>query len=303
LSKWRPGPWRLRVGGRSLLEFGLNITGFNVINYFSRHFDNILIGRYCGPSDLGLYSKAYSLLMLPIQNLRSPLNQAAMPFLSRLQDDPVAYRRYFRRLLEILAFLSLPLVTMLILLSEPLILILLGDRWMGVVPIFKILGIASLIQPCMGTARGAVLLTLGKSRKYLQWGAWNAVFVVISFLIGLPWGTLGIARSYSTVCYVIAIPSLFYVLNGTPVRVRDVGLSMWRSGLASLMMVAAFLPLSERLPQTPVLHIISSGLLCSSVYLAAWLILPGGRRHLKRTAEDALLLFHKEKKEKNRECV
>ena len=70
---WRPGlpVWNSGVG--SLLAFGGNLTAFNLVNYFSRNLDNILIGRYWGSQELGLYAKAYQLLLLPIQQINIPI--------------------------------------------------------------------------------------------------------------------------------------------------------------------------------------------------------------------------------------
>jgi PST family polysaccharide transporter len=60
------------VGARGMLAFGGNLTAFNLLNYFSRNFDNILIGRVLGCS-LGIYTKAYGLLMLPIAQINFPM--------------------------------------------------------------------------------------------------------------------------------------------------------------------------------------------------------------------------------------
>lgn len=126
-SKWRPS-WPARATGtRSLFRFGANVTGFNVVNYFSRNLDNILIGRVWGAEALGLYSRAYALLMLPINNLRNPLNAVAFPTLSRLVADTDRFRRFFSKYISILAFASMPGVALLFICSDNIILVLLGS--------------------------------------------------------------------------------------------------------------------------------------------------------------------------------
>ena len=54
---WRPDTFRRRVGARSMLAFGGHLMGFDVLNYFTRNFDNVLIGRALGSIALGVYSK------------------------------------------------------------------------------------------------------------------------------------------------------------------------------------------------------------------------------------------------------
>ena len=92
---WRPGLPVRRSGVREMLAFGGNLTGFNVINYFARNADNLLIGKFWGSGPLGLYSKAYGLLMLPLRQINAPLSAVAIPALSRLKDEPERYRNYY----------------------------------------------------------------------------------------------------------------------------------------------------------------------------------------------------------------
>ena len=66
---WRPSAFKRRVGARPMLAFGGDLTAFSLLNYFTRNFDNILIGRVLGSSALGIYSKGYGLLQLPLSQI------------------------------------------------------------------------------------------------------------------------------------------------------------------------------------------------------------------------------------------
>ncbi len=71
--KWRPG-WPGRSKDiRSLISYGGNLTGFNVMNYLSHNLDNALIGKFWGAYQLGIYSRAYQLLLMPMAQINSPL--------------------------------------------------------------------------------------------------------------------------------------------------------------------------------------------------------------------------------------
>ena len=175
-TRWLPGLPRRDAGVGSLVKFGADIVGFNVINYFSRNLDNILIGRFHGSAPLGLYSKAYQILMMPITNLRNPMNNVAMPALSRLQNEPEKYRNYYMKFISILAFLSMPLVVFLFVCSDQVISLVLGEKWLDASKIFKILAVIAFIQP-VSTTWGLVLLSTGKSRRYLRWGVINSIII------------------------------------------------------------------------------------------------------------------------------
>lgn len=228
---WRPDLPVRCSGVRGMLKFGGHLTGFKFVNYFSRNADNILIGKFIGADALGLYAKAYQLFMMPISQIRGPLNQVAMPVLSSLQNQPERYVKYYQRLIDIMATLTVPLTLYCAIEADFLIRTLLGQQWLGAVPVFRILVIAALIAPVAGT-RGLVLISHGFSGRYFYWGLFNAILIVTSFIVGLPFGIEGVATAYAVAVYVILIPSLFYCFHKTSVTP-----SMFMRTLASPMLV------------------------------------------------------------------
>jgi len=215
---WVPGRMRKGTGVLDMLKFGGHLTGFNFINYFSRNLDNILIGKFIGSDALGLYAKAYQLFMMPIRQIRGPMTNVAMPVLSSLKEQPERYIKYYQRLLDIMASLTIPLTLYCVLEANFLIRLLLGSQWLGCVPVFRILAIAGIIQPIAGT-RGLVLLSYGFSDRYLYWGLANAILTIIAIVVGLPFGIKGVAAAYAFANYAVLIPSLFYCFHKTPVTV------------------------------------------------------------------------------------
>ena len=125
---WRPGLPVRNSGVRQMLAFGGNLTGFGVVNYFARNLDNLLIGRYWGPEQLGLYARAYQLLLLPIDQMITPITAVAVPALSRLKDSPERYRQAYLRLLEKVALLTMPIMAFMIVSSDWLVAIVLGPE-------------------------------------------------------------------------------------------------------------------------------------------------------------------------------
>lgn len=215
---WIPGRMQRGTGVRSMLKFGSQLTAFDFMNYFSRNFDNILIGRYISAEALGLYARAYQLFMMPITQIRRPLNQVALPVLSSLRDQPDRYIKYYQRLIDMLATATIPLTLYCIIEAEFLVKILLGGQWSAVVPLFQILAIAGLIQAVAGTM-GLVLVSCGFANRYLYWGLFNSILTVTSFIVGLPFGVKGVAIAYAIANYVIFVPSLFYCFRETPITV------------------------------------------------------------------------------------
>ena len=220
LSPFNPGLPGRSAGMREVLSFGCNITAFDVANYFSRNSDNLLIGRVWGDAALGMYSRAYQLMMFPINAIRGPINAVAFPAMSRLQDDPQGIRDYYRKATNLLAWSSMPIAAFLWVSSHDVIAVVLGNEWQGVAPIFAWLAVVAFIQPSSGFL-GSLLLSLGLGRRYLISGISNSIVVVLGFLIGVKWGAVGIACSYAICNYALIVPWYRMALSGTPVRMRD----------------------------------------------------------------------------------
>jgi O-antigen/teichoic acid export membrane protein len=217
LCPWLPGLMRKNTGVRKMLRFGAHMTGFNVINYFSRNADNLLIGKFIGPNALGLYTKAYTLFMLPIGQIRSPMNSVAMPVLSSLKDHPDRYIKYFQRFVDIMASLTIPLMIYCAFEADFLIRLLFGSQWLGAVSVFRILAIAGLIQPIYSTA-GLVQISHGYSKQYFIWGCISAFVFILAFASGLPFGIEGVAGFYAAANYILFIPALIYCCRRTPIK-------------------------------------------------------------------------------------
>lgn len=173
--------------------------------------------------------------MVPITNLRIPLNQVAMPSLSRLQNEPLKYRNYYIKYTSILAFVSMPVVAFMFVCSDQLINLVLGHKWAGASILFKILSFAALIQP-VASSRGLVMISTGETRRYFYWGIANASLTCLSFILGIPWGVKGIAISYVISNYIILYPSLHYAFYNTPIKPKDFFQSIYKALVSSLIM-------------------------------------------------------------------
>lgn len=277
---WRPDFVRIDKSIKEFVGFGAGISGFNMINYFARNLDNILIGKFLGSGPLGLYSKAYQLLMLPITQLRDPLNSVGIPALSSLYHKHEQYRKYYKEYLFLLSFFSMPIVVFLFISSEPLILFLLGPNWIEASEVFSLLAITAFIQPIAST-RGMVMISSGHSTRYFFWGLWNAVFVTIAFVVGIQWGLNGLAIAYAIVNYLILIPSLYYCFHSTPIKVKDFFRTISPAGIISILagMGLYFFVILD-LELILWLKIILYGLIYLFIYLLLWIILPNTRLKL-----------------------
>lgn len=208
ILRWHPGRPRGLASIRHLIRAGGEITGFNLMNFFARNIDNVAIGRVWGEAPLGLYSRAYNLMLAPIAQINGPVGTVAIPLLSRLAADPARYRATFRRILEHVLLATQPGVVVLIVEAEAVVRLLLGADWLAAVPILQALAFAALTQPINNTT-GWLFISQGRSADLLRWGFRGAPLHVAAIAAGLPWGAHGVAIAYAAVDVLVVTPLLW----------------------------------------------------------------------------------------------
>jgi O-antigen/teichoic acid export membrane protein len=282
VCSWRPGLLSRKSDTRSMLAFGRNLTGFSIMNYFSRNLDNVLIGRVWGAQQLGVYAKAYQLLLLPLNQINSPIAAVAVPTLSRLADSPERYRQTYLRVLEKISILTTPLIVFMIATSDWLIWVLLGNQWSQASTIFSLLGIVALTQPVANTT-GWLFITQNRTNHMVQWGAVGSTLSVISIIAGLPWGATGVAASYSISGLLIRTPILFWFVGRAGfVRTKDIYRTMAPSSFASLCAFLAMIAARRFIDfPHPVIGLVVALGINIGITLLILAVLPAGRKALQ----------------------
>jgi PST family polysaccharide transporter len=217
---WRPGPPRRKIGTRQMLAFGGHVTVFHFINYLFRNADNAMLGYVWGSGPLGLYSRAYSLTMLPANKFNTPITQVVVPALSRLQDSPERYRDTYQRAIRLVAAMTAIPTTLLILVAPEIIPLLLGKQWNEVVPIFVALGPAAIMAGT-NVAGGWLYLSFGHVARQTRWAVISSLFLLAPIVFTLQYGVLAVAIAVSVSRLLIQLPSVSFACPGTPVRLRD----------------------------------------------------------------------------------
>jgi O-antigen/teichoic acid export membrane protein len=282
LCNWRPGPPVRRSGVRALLGFGGHLTGFNFTNYLSRNFDKALLGWRWGPEQLGFYSKAYQLLLLPIHQVNAPVTSVAIPTLSRLQSDPARYRAYYRRGILLLVAIGMPIVAFLCAEADRAVQVLLGSQWGAAVPLFRVLAPAAFVGT-FNVATGWVYISTGRTDRQLRWALFATAVTVAAFIVGLRWGALGVAVACSATAVALRYPGIVYCFRAAPVTMGDLFGVLWRPALSSLaagglVLLLRFLALG---PLATLPGLILAALCYALFYLGIWLMLPGGKGQLR----------------------
>jgi len=282
LCSWRPSAPNLHKEALPMIKFGRELTGFSFLNYFARNIDNVLIGRVWGPVQLGLYAKAYQILLLPLTQLNGPMQSVALPMLSRLNGEPERYRMAYVRVIRLLNFAAMPLVGFMFVTADWLIPAMLGPKWGPAVPMYRWLAVAGVLQP-LASSTGWLFMSQGRSADMFRWAFISTALIVASIVGALHWGATAVSASYGITCTFLVCPILFwFVTRKGPVRMGDFYSGMALPGGVTLAAanVFEFVRLFVGNPN-PYLAVLVSAVVWPLILCGILVMLPSGREALR----------------------
>jgi O-antigen/teichoic acid export membrane protein len=201
LSHWCPHG-RFRFSSiRSILKFSLNILGCKLMVDIYQNLYSVIIGRFFSVTELGYYDKASSLRMLPVRVMTGMVNRVTYPLFSRLQDDKIALLTGLRITIRGTMFFSAGGLILLALIADPLIPLLLTEKWNPSVPFLRIFSVGGILIP-VSAIYFMVLQAQGFSNLNFRLEFIRMVLGCFSIFIALPFGVIGLA--WTTVALAIA---------------------------------------------------------------------------------------------------
>lgn len=287
MCPWLPG-WPSRHSGVGrMIRFGSGVLGFQLVNYWGRNADNLLIGKFIGADGLGLYSKAYGLLLMPLSKVVRPLGSVLMPHLSRINEDHERFEMAVMRTLGLLSFVVSPAVALLGVLAPEIVVLLLGSAWEGAIPVYRLLVLAGVSQAAL-VPTGEVMLAAGRSDLLFWAGLVGACVTVGAFLVGIPWGIVGVAAAYGVSGMTLdPVIRLIYVSRCGVIRFGSLGgLILPRVWVAALSLIGGVLARERFGFGDPCFEGAGVGFAAWALVLVGMLALPGARDTLRHVGEE-----------------
>jgi PST family polysaccharide transporter len=218
-ARWLPGVPRRATSIRGLVGFGGNVVLSQLIGYVSNNVDSFVIGVRFGAGPLGIYSRAFQLLMTPLNQIRSPLTSVALPVLSRLSMDATRFGRFVTLGQLALGYTLVAGLGIVVGAAEPLTALLLGNQWTAAAPILRLLACAGIFQT-LAFVGYWVYLARGLTRELVRYSLVSAVIRISCILVGSLGGVVGVAWGYA-VAPALAWPiSLWWLSRRTDLPTR-----------------------------------------------------------------------------------
>lgn len=185
LSSWCPAMKFSRKSFVQLFGFGSKLLIAGVYAQIFNNIYNIVIGKTYSAGGLGYYTRAKTFTEAASGTISAIIQQVTYPILASLKNDSQRMICVYRRLIRITAFVVLPTMTLLAVLAEPIVTVLLTEKWLSVVPLMQWLCLARVVTP-ISSLNMNILNAIGRSDLFLKVDLAKMPLVVMALLITLP---------------------------------------------------------------------------------------------------------------------
>ncbi|WP_031340909.1 lipopolysaccharide biosynthesis protein [Xanthomonas maliensis] len=270
-ARWLPRGYRRDAPMAAFMSFGWNLMAAQLLGYASRNVGQVIIGWRTGPDALGLYNRAFQLLMMPLNQINAPATSVALPVLSQLQDDRERFSAFLLRGQTVMVHLIVALFSFACALAFPLIVLVLGKQWRAAVPLFQVLTLGGIFQTA-AYATYWVFLAKGLMREQLVYSLVGRVLLIACIFAGSQWGAMGVSVGYTIGLFLIWPLSLIWIGRITDVPVMPLFHNAMRAIVAYGLAGAAAYAASVRIggPLWEQLGVGAAAMALSCLLLLVW---------------------------------
>lgn len=176
-------------------HFGYKMTLSSLLDTIFTNIYQIIIGRIYSPVIVGYYTRANSLMMLPVGNISGALNKVVFPLFAKVQDDKVALRAAYKKIMLIVLFIVTPIIVLMAILANQLVVFLFTEKWLPVVPIFRIICFSGILYP-LHLYNLLILQVKGRSDLFLRLEIIKKIILVIIIIISIIYGFKALLFGY-----------------------------------------------------------------------------------------------------------
>jgi len=273
LHPYRPWPELSRKAASEMFSFGRWVLGSSMLRFLLRFGDDAVVGRILGSASLGFYQMAWRIANLPATQIGHVVQTVTFPAYSKLQDDMERLRKYVLHTVHLSSVIVFPMSVGLFLVAPEAVALVLGNKWLPMVPALQVLTIFGAIR---ALAFGPVFHATGNPQIVTK------VFCVkvllrLSIIIPLAYvtGLFGVSLGVLGSCILVQIGSAILALRLTGISTKTFAQVLRPAVFATMIMTAgveliSYLFRSTQLGGVPALAL----MVCTGFILycsAAWL--------------------------------
>ena len=220
LARWKPlwiFSWQ---SFKSMFSYGSKLMVSGLMNTVYSHASSLIIGKFYTPAELGYYDRGNQIASMPSLKLSSVFHGVTFPILAKLQDDNERLINVYQKYLAITSLLIFFLMTLLAVIAKPLILILLTEKWVGIVPFLQVFCLAFMFDTVC-KLNNNLLCVKGWSGLFLKLEIIKKVIVIPVLMMAIPFGVLALCFVAVVHTFVDITCSSYYIKKLLGVELRS----------------------------------------------------------------------------------
>lgn len=191
VSKWKPSLIFNVEKFKYHFNFGYKILLSGLLDTVFINIYTVIIGKLFQPSQLGFYTRANTLVYLPVESISGALNKVTYPLFATVKDDDERLKKIYKQIMQMVTFLIAPALIIMGVLATPLFRFVFTEKWLPAVPYFQILCISGIIYP-FHVYNLNILNVKGRSDLFLKLEIYKKILLVVTVLVSIQFGMYGL---------------------------------------------------------------------------------------------------------------
>lgn len=214
---WRPTGGFTTEKWDEIFAFGKNILGVQLLDTLRNNLDYLLVGRFLGLQELGIYYFAFNAGLGISLSIIKAIESALLPHLCSLRSNYQAFKKHYFKSLKIIAIIIIPLVLLQSSLAPIYVPIVFGEKWIPAIPVLMLICLSAIPRP-FSQASSQLLTAVGRPNLDLWWNIGFTLIFILSLLVGVSWGSIGVATAVLLVHF-ITIPLFVWLASRYALRI------------------------------------------------------------------------------------
>ncbi len=209
ISKWRPALVFNLASLKTMFKFGSRLLASGLLDVIFTNIYYIIIGKVFSAKQLGYYAQAQKIQTIPSNLIGSTISRVTFPIFSSIQDQDIRLKHNYRKTIRTIVFIVFPLMIGLMVVAEPLVNVLLTDKWLPSVIFLQLLCINGLTYP-LSIINLNILKVKGRSDIFFRLEVIKKVLIIISIIISLPYGIIALVIGQVVLSFVSYGLNMYY---------------------------------------------------------------------------------------------
>ncbi len=196
---------------KDFIKFGVVVSLGRSLNYMFEKSDRFFAARAWSSKVLGQYAFAFQLAQLPTEKIVSLITQVSMPVFAQLQNDKINFNDFYLNVNKAIISFVLPLFFGGFLLGEDLIKIVLGEKWIPITFLFRVLCLSQIFMG-ISSINNTTNIAQGRPIWNMYFTGACAILMSVSFFIAVQYGLNAILipwlTIYPTLCFILLIATI-----------------------------------------------------------------------------------------------